>query len=228
MQDSLANVLASVYAETKRRFTTWSTSAEYRPFTNPPATAGDVGFAILYTPARYRPNLLIVGQNPSDFSDNGDPGAEPNGEMLSGSIPTRNSYLLDDHRFAKQLRKLFVGHRDLLASAVGMNVWYFQCTSGANGAPEPLRDYCAEATRTIVAAIGPRAVLCFGRPAFDALRGSDSGTIISGTKARRLSQRETEIWYVQHPTGARPPSVPAHDTPIVLTEIEAYLGRSSA
>lgn len=94
MQLSHSKLLVPIYADTERIFTDWSLKAEYRPYTNPPSMAGEVGFAIFYTPAQDRPELLIIGQNPSDFSSNGDLSAEPNGTMLSRSIPTRNSLLL--------------------------------------------------------------------------------------------------------------------------------------
>ena len=50
----------------------------------------EVGFAILYTPPIYNPKILICGQNPGNFGYSWDD--QYNQEMLSGEIPTVNTY----------------------------------------------------------------------------------------------------------------------------------------
>jgi hypothetical protein len=223
--DNFEATIKAAYADTMASFTKLSAVDAYRKYVCPPALNGAPGFAIFYTPVIYRPRLLIVGQNPSDFSDVGSLTADPNGEWLSGSVPTRNSYLDDQHDFALALRRLFAKHGPMLRAAVGMNVWHYQSKSKAHLAPECLINHCVATTQTLVKAMDPQAILCFGRPAFDALRGQDDGMLIAETKARRVITSSTGIWYVQHPSARWSRTAAAHDMPIVLGEISAFLDR---
>jgi hypothetical protein len=228
-QRAFEDVVTKAYRDTAAKFLRWSTDDEFKKYVVPPATKPKPGFAIFYTPPVYMPPLLIVGLNPSDFSDSKSLVAKPNGLMLSGTIPTCNSYLDHKHDFAKKLGQLFAGHEALLASAVGMNFWHFQCKAEdePNKAPHPLRKHCADTTEALILAMKPRTILCFSSLAFERLCGRRTPNSVPGTRSRWVDVGETRIWYVYHPTGSRTRIVSAHDTPIVLREIAAYLMRQS-
>jgi hypothetical protein len=216
--------VGEAYANTLAAFQKWSEDEAYRPYVVPEATAPKPGFAIFYTPRIMNPRLLIVGQNPANFAGRGPLTAFPNGVMLSAEAPTRNSYLEDDHGFAVALRQLFACHLDLLQSAVGMNVWHFQASSAqAVVAPRELRRFCQATTLSLIEAMKPAAVLCFGKRAFNVVRQKIKGTDIDGTKALRVTTPLTQAWYVRHATGSWTKDAAFQDTPVVLAEIDAYI-----
>jgi hypothetical protein len=196
------------YEHTHKKFSELCNKPEYKDYVVPLSTAPQPGFAIFYTPALYRPNLLIVGQNPSDFSNKRDNKADPNGEMLSGTGPPKvNSYTEHKHNFAITLGELFAKDFSLLKSAVGMNVWYFQCTSNASMAPDCLLEFCADTTKHLVKVMEPKAILCFGDHAYKALE-----TVGNARK-----------WHVRHPSARSHPDEAKKRMPSVIKEILAYL-----
>lgn len=92
--DAAAAFTAAVdqaYSETRKRFDAWAADLEYKPYVVPASTAPRSGFTIFYTPPAFRPTLLIVGQNPSEFSGSRMLNAPENAQMLSGTPPTVNS-----------------------------------------------------------------------------------------------------------------------------------------
>lgn len=153
----------------------------YRQLEQEGHTKHELGhFAILYTPLRLNPKVMIIGNNPSWF-DQYDPSRALDivKEMEKG-VPTVNSYLVHRHAFAKQMQAGFsqVGRGDLLKSCVGMNRLWVQ--TGSAGVPKMLtsdqgsqwreiKNRCEEGTREIVRLIKPKLVLLVGVPAQDTL-----------------------------------------------------------
>ncbi len=209
------------YRDTREKFEARKNDPAYLPYVVPDATSPRVGFAIFYTPATFQPKLLLVGQNPANFAVGQNLRDSPNTEMLSGmEPPLKNTYIEHKHRLAKALQKGFARHPGLLADCVGMNVWHFQCVKQAPSAPKDLLRFCEGTTTSLVAAIRAQHIVCFGKPAFDALLDQR----VSGThKAKVVSLGPSTLWYVAHP-GSRPRSDFLEDLPVVLAAIEASKG----
>src|SRR5882762_4524593 len=95
----------SVYAQIARFF-----AASGSELARPVSQLGNPGFAALYTAPRQRPDLLILGQNPGNFDPNNRVwNDEPNRIMMSGQVPTFNSYVVQEHNFGRELRRYFKG-----------------------------------------------------------------------------------------------------------------------
>lgn len=218
--------LDRAYRTTRKRFMEFAERPDYVKLVVPPATAPDVGFCILYTPATFAPPLLIIALNPANFSGAGaDLTSEPNGTMMSGRPPSVNSYLEHDHVFARALRNAFEGYEDLLASAVGMNVWHFQQASNAGGAPKDLKTFCERNSFEIATAMKPKHVICFSRQAF-ALCKTSGDVVEEGLAARRASFNGSTWWYVPHLTGSWTRKDAELAMPIVLDLIAEDLSAS--
>ncbi len=208
------------YRDTREKFEARKNDPAYLPYVVPDATSPHVGFAIFYTPATFRPKLLLVGQNPANFAAGQNLRDSPNTEMLSGmELPLKNTYIEHKHRLAKALQKGFARHPGLLADCVGMNVWHFQCVSRAESAPQDLLRFCECTTRSLVKAIQAKHILCLGRPAFSALL---SQRVSDTNRAEVVSLGSSKLWYVPHPAG-RPRSDFKDDLPVVLEKIEREL-----
>lgn len=210
------SVVHAAYGRIRERFSQWAIDDSYRSYVVPIATDPDIGFAIFYTPPAFRPRLLVVGQNPSNFAgQNRSLLAHPNAEMLAGRAPTESSYDAHDHLFGIALRSNFQRYPDIYINSVGMNVWYFQCISNATAAPKPLREFCEATTRDVVAAMQPQHVLCIGRAAFTAMVGK--GMRVEGArKAETTVKDSSRFWYVPHLTGSWSRSDAEFDLPIVI------------
>ena len=135
-------------------------------------------FVIFYTPIRYKPKLMIIGNNPSWF-DKDDP--EKGYEIVKGLMkgpPRESSYLVHNHVFANRLQDAFVriGRVDLLRDCVGMNRWWLQtgpenaswnraCRSNSFKLGQSFISYCESKTRELVSHINPKVTLLVGRKA---------------------------------------------------------------
>jgi hypothetical protein len=214
-----AATLDRAYRRTREQFERWAFNPEYYKYVVPPATKPRAGFAICYTPPIFQPKLLIVGQNPSNFAGAGSLEASPNDQMLSGQPPSVSSYDAHEHLFGRALRDAFSQHPQLYEGCVGMNVWHFQCTSSASSAPKPLKDFFEETSREVVDAMQPCNVLCFGRPAFSTLAGTDR-RVKGAAKAETVTRGGTVYWYVPHLTGSWSRADAERDLPIVLDEMQ--------
>jgi uracil-DNA glycosylase len=230
MRDDFDATIQKAYIDTMGFFTKLSAEEAYRKYVCPEAMCGEPGFAIFYTPPAAEPELAVIGQNPANFAGRGSWKAEPNKTMLSGTAPSRNSYHEDSHFFAEALGTMFAGHDDLLAHAVGLNVWHFQASSDdAKTAPKDLIAFCEATTRDVVSAMKPKTIICFGRAAFFALTNKRKGHRIPGTvRAEWLDVDGSRVWFIYHPTSSRTRHVASHDAPIVLNDIAAYIGRPKA
>tara|TARA_B110000003_G_scaffold147676_1_gene148669 strand:+ start:501 stop:1178 length:678 start_codon:yes stop_codon:yes gene_type:complete len=158
-------------------------------------------FAILYTPIRYRPKLLMIGNNPSWFDkDNGAIGYRIVQELMK-SPPTENSYIEHNHTYASRMKLIFtrLNRMDLLRNCVGMNRWWLQTGSGNNHfnasckekspyLKESLFEYCETRTKNIISLIEPKV------------------TLLIGSKAQKLMSEQnilnTKIVHVDYPFGA--------------------------
>lgn len=213
------------YRETMAKFREWADDPLYRKYVVPQSTDPEPGFAIFYTELRFQPDLLIVGQNPSNFAGKNAGLIEPpNAEMLSGIPPTKNSYTEHGHLFGNALQTAFENNPALLESAVGMNVWSFQCVLEANAAPLQLRSFCKATSRTLVTKMKPRTILCLGREAFNALHEARATSVKGTRKGEYSTFKSSPVWFVYHPTGSYSSEIAEHDLPIVIREIEAVLG----
>lgn len=150
------------------------------PLRFPPSTAPQVGFAIFYAPPRFRAELLIIGQNPSNFSGERKPwNTALNAKRLSGTIPTENSYAKDQYLFAQRLKEGFTSeHHGLLVKAIGLNACFLQSWSNSSEArgkqsqePHPeTYAMCGKFVREILDLTQPRAILAIGLKAEEAVR----------------------------------------------------------
>ena len=152
-------------------------------------------FAILYTPIPYasRPEVMLLGNNPSWFVDvaaNRNLSLKQKTEAerivveMGKGIPSVNSYVEHEHRFAKRIRKIFAdaGLTHMLPNVVGMNWFWVQ--TGSNpyelndvrlDDPEAdkrkteqlnfLIDYCREKTGEIINMIEPKNLFVLGNDA---------------------------------------------------------------
>ncbi|MBP2315560.1 hypothetical protein [Azospirillum soli] len=180
-----------------------------------------MGFAIFYSPPRESPPLLICGINPSNFDGRNAPLDGPNNRaMLSGRIPETNSYLNNGHLFGERLMALF--DRDLIRSAVGMNVWHFQAVANADKAPKDLRRNCEERTLRLIRATRPAAVLALGMPLLKAM-DVPVHPMPDTRAAKRAEFHGIPVFYLSHPTGAHTRHDATHDAPVVHAAIKRVL-----
>ena len=139
-------------------------------------------FAILYTPiTRIRPDLMLIGDNPSWFDRNDMSLALTIVQEIEKGVPHASSYLTHDHAFANQLTTIFNRHlqrADLLRQCVGMNRFWVQ--TGTDGIQDfqkrprneeyrRLKRICERGTQRIVAALDPRVVILLGNHAQEAI-----------------------------------------------------------
>lgn len=216
-----------VYSEAARFF-----EASASPLTRPVSQNGKSGFAILYTTPRYRPDLLIIGQNPGNFGPSSPIwDDDDNRIMMSGHVPTFNSYIAHKHKFGCKLQEYFSGPNNrLLKHCVGMNIWFFQ----AKGTPEPplhLAEFCEKGAESIIEAVDPKVILCLSKKAFDTLRSNGAVVIarvaISGTQSieiRTSSFQGIPMACADHPTGR--PHLKAKTTiPAAIAWVNSQIGR---
>ena len=157
-------------------------------------------FAIFYTPVRYKPKIMMIGNNPSWFDkDNGVIGHKIVKELMKAP-PKDNSYLVHNHVYANRMQDIFrrVGGMDLLKNCVGMNRWWLQtgsqnaswnraCKAYSFNLKQSLYEYCETRTREIISLIQPKV------------------TLLVGAKAQKLLPQEiylgTDIQHVSYPLG---------------------------
>ncbi len=195
----------------------------------PESQDGRVGFAILYTPRRHRPDLLIVGQNPGNFGPNGSNfDHEANRTMMSGQIPTINSYIKHKHDFAITLQGFFAGpNAGLLRACVGMNLWFFQ----ARGTPRltaELKELCESRARRVIRIIEQRTILCLSARAFDALKTEKSSSFGVVEAPCWVSHFEAiPMIRAHHPTGSWARRKASTSIPAAIKRIKAILASSA-
>jgi hypothetical protein len=153
----------------------------------------DLGnFAILYTPVRYKPKIMMIGNNPSWFDkDNPENGYKIVRELMKA--PAKEcSYLVHNHVYARRLQDAFsrVGRMDLLANCVGMNrlwlqtgpenaSWNRACKTISLELRQNLYEYCQTRTKEIINLIKPKVVLLVGAKAQGLLQGQAiSNTVV--------------------------------------------------
>jgi hypothetical protein len=147
---------------------------------------------ILYTPWRYQPELMIVGNNPSWFykGAKGEPRrnvvtqARANLSQVKGKIPTVNSYIKHHHVFSEKLLHQF-RHANLLTmleNCVGLNQFWIQTGSESKIhfkdwesqlALKSLRQFCQAGTRNIAEITQPKRLWLMGTPAQNCFRDWD-------------------------------------------------------
>ena len=185
--------------------------------TKPEALGGDVGFCILYTPPILNPDLLVIGKNPSFFNPSNE-FSEEDELMMSGTIPTVNSYLEHKHLFATELKNMFCYENEkpnILDNTVGMNIWFFQgkdIPQDISGPIGELKKSCEKATKDVIRLFKPKTILAVG---VEAMRVCDSDNMAvyecwkEGEKMRGRVFGKTKfeniypVFMCNHLTGAR-------------------------
>ena len=141
----------------------------------------DLGsFAILYTPVRYKPDIMLIGNNPSWFDKKDSKKGYKIVKELMESPPQDNSYMVHNHVFADSMQRIFghVGRTDLLETCVGMNrlwlqtgstytSWNTACNKRSLTFGQSLTDYCETKTKEIIELIEPKVVLLIGKKAWN-------------------------------------------------------------
>ena len=94
--------IEDVYSNTSNYF---NANSNYY-WSMPKSLNGQTGFCILYTIPTYNPDILIIGQNPSQFNQTNEMSDEDI-YMMRGQIPEINSYLNHNHKFALKIREVF-------------------------------------------------------------------------------------------------------------------------
>lgn len=136
-------------------------------------------FAILYTPFIHRPNIMLIGNNPSWFDKKDAIKGQEIIRKLEKHPPYINSYIKHNHVFAQKMRNIFVkklNRGDLLEKCVGMNrlwlqtgsefnTWKTSCNSYSLKFGHSLSKYCETRTKEIIKLIEPKAVLLIGQKA---------------------------------------------------------------
>ena len=135
-------------------------------------------FAILYTPVRYRPDIMIIANNPSWFDKYDFDTAEAIVEELMDGPPKVVSYVDHNHVFAHRLQDAFrrLDRIDLLQNCVGMNrlwlqtgpenaSWNKACRTRSAQLGVSLIEYCEQKSIEIIKLIRPRVALLVGSKA---------------------------------------------------------------
>lgn len=214
MADNVREAIQRVYDATWRL----AEENDREPLFYPDATRPKPGFAILYTPlpSSGRADLLICGQNPSNFSGDGDWSDETNRTMLSGAIPEVHSYVEHQHVFARVLQGCFsaLDMMPTLAGATGMNIWHLQTKGRHETIPPHLAVAFEKNSMKVVMALRPKVILAVGMVAFDVIRGGmpEKNTLrhaySTGRKERYYSETQrgvTKVFGVGHVTGSSVP-----------------------
>ncbi|MBF0332592.1 MAG: hypothetical protein HQL40_02955 [Alphaproteobacteria bacterium] len=141
-------------------------------------------YVILYTPPRVRPPLMLIADRPSWFDEFSPEKALANLADVAAKIPSVNSYLDHDHKFARFVKSAFEEDKEyLLETCVGLNRFWFQ--TGPNFSAPSNREHpdlraawrkavahCKEGTRELIEIVNPRSVALIGGGAQEAVRES--------------------------------------------------------
>ena len=202
-------------------------------WSKPKSLNGQIGFCILYTAPSYNPDILIIGQNPSNFNQTNEMSDEDM-YMMSGRIPEINSYLQHNHKFALKIREVFSSESDkqYLLKSVGMNIWYAQGSKlDQVKMTEDLKDmkeFCKKQTFKMINILRPKTIFSIGFKVFDELNNKDKhkDTLKFG-KYRIYEEGELgniPVYGCAHLTGAYIPDEPLLDgARQCLLNIKEYL-----
>ena len=132
-------------------------------------------YARLYTPATYKPKIMIVGSNPSWFDKDSAYKAQQIVKSLMKGPPAKSSYIEHSYNLALKFQSAFtdIGRIDLLESAVGMNRLWLQTGPSMSGWTKSLNsrsdtlnqsfaDYCGVQTLKIIKLIDPQVLMLVG------------------------------------------------------------------
>jgi hypothetical protein len=192
-----------------------------------------LGFRILYSPPIFRPNIMLVGENPGCLL----------GQVYStdeqAGWPTHNEYVVQNWPLARKLQSLFsqIGAYKTLESSVGLNVNFFRSHSsksreiGLRWRDNPprlrreLEGICLQKVIGLIKVMEPTIVLALGMTAFDALTQNGGTAILTrkGDGARLCAMGNingTKIAGVIHPTGAQ---VSNEDLQGVMTQVNTLM-----
>ena len=138
-------------------------------------------FAIFYSLPTLKPDVVIIGNNPSWFHKSDPKKAQENLYDLAGCIPEQNvnSYRDRGHTFGDQFCSILaaINKEEWLDSLVGLNRFWVQTGSGGieevkeqsdkieKGVFRELEKQCEERTRKLVQILSPKMVILFGGPA---------------------------------------------------------------
>lgn len=167
MPKSALEEIQAVYEEERAWF-----ARSTKPWARPISRNGETGFAILYTPPFEHPPILFCGQHPSNFGD--DWADEHNAYMLSGTIPSINTYREYEYPIAEYLKKMFdEQYPGLLDQCVGMNIWHCQARTTPSLDDDAIRFFRRQTIR-VIRALAPKTIVAIGKQAFQGIENSGS------------------------------------------------------
>ena len=161
--------IAENYPNLHRRIAYLSTKSPH-PIGNP---------VILYTPEKFKPEYVIISNNPSWFDKDAiksNSAAKRAFRIVQemGYIPKINSHICHPHNFGIQLTRIFndIGKLDVLKNCVALNRFWVQTGPSDELKNEDteyeykrLVNYCEKGTRSIVDIISPKVVFLIGEKA---------------------------------------------------------------
>ena len=190
------NEIREIYKQTSAKFLEWSQSpvtdkrnaacAETLRANSGPSVIGDqMGFSILWTPAKESAEILFCGCCVTSFGD-----LATNKKNLAGKVPTENTCINSQHQFGQTLEDTFksAGHMPLFEGCVGMNLWHFQykCSPFYNQFHSEVRQFCEANTVKIIQLLRPKRVITLHNIATKKLK-ADFPNLISMPHPSHLS-----------------------------------------
>jgi hypothetical protein len=165
--------------------------------------------AIFYTPVKYKPTILLVGDNPGGTDGN-----------IWNEPPKRHDYFLDeddDYRFAKKMRQIFSGEvlTRALQNSVKINRVFFQSKSIKSLDKDfnwgQLENFCFEFVKQIIQKLEPKLIIAESVGSFNSLIYNFKGTILNDSLVRINNKNllraglidKKLILGIMHPTSAR-------------------------
>ena len=221
--------IEDVYSNTSNYF---NANSNYY-WSMPKSLNGQTGFCILYTIPTYNPDILIIGQNPSQFNQTNEMSDEDI-YMMSGRIPEINSYLNHNHKFALKIREVFSSNidKEYLSNSVGMNIWYAQGSKlDQVKMTEDLRnmkEFCKKQTFKMINILRPKTIFSIGFKVFDELNNKGKHEDTLKFDRYRIYEKgelgNIPIYGCAHLTGAYIPDEHLlHGARLCLINIKKYL-----
>ncbi len=168
------------------------------------------GWSILYTPIRWNPKFMLIGNNPSWFDKDSPATSAAIIQKLMEGPPNDNSYMEHNHTFGMRLRGIFgkLGRLDLLSNCVGMNrcwlqtgpentSWQNAFMANSTALGTSFENYCEGKTLEIIRLLEPETVLLIGakagRLAPDHFEGSTEIRQVAYPLGRGITQLTSQL-----------------------------------
>jgi hypothetical protein len=191
----------------------------------------ELGYAILFSPPRFQPDLVLLGHNPSAYANT------PYPQTYNPLWPSANELVTESYPFAKKLQRLFasIGATDALANSVHMNLNFFRsrpASAAEHGFrwkdnPVEIRERIEK--RSLASAIElldlmqPKLVVATGIEVFTRVGGVGIDIVPRRGSFRRCVRGLAGVHQligIPHPTGAQ---VSLEDWSLIMNVIRAAL-----